>query len=122
MMKIRFFTLSALIVAAASCSTELVPETEGEFTVISVNLAETKTTLGPSAEGKRKVYWTDGDRMSLNGTASNPLSGVAPEAESADFVFRASYRPLTICCTRHLSTRTHPPLRCPQARLSPRER
>ncbi|MBO4340446.1 MAG: calcineurin-like phosphoesterase C-terminal domain-containing protein [Bacteroidales bacterium] len=86
-MKIRFFTLSALIVAAASCSTELVPETEGEFTVISVNLAETKTTLGPSAEGKRKVYWTDGDRMSLNGTASNPLSGVAPEAESADFVF-----------------------------------
>lgn len=73
----------------ASCAQEAEQNIPEETTVISVSLPEdgVKTSLGPSVEGKRKVYWTDGDVLSLNGTSSSPLSGVAASQTSATFTF-----------------------------------
>ena len=95
---LRPFILPALILAAAaSCNRipEVEPESESkpeEVTIIDVaapgSIARTtRTSMGAANEGKRPVYWTDGDRLSLNGTASNALTGVAPEQRSATFTF-----------------------------------
>ena len=77
-----------LIVLFPSCKEEE-PAPKQEMTVLTVGLPDgvSKTVLGQSQDGKRKVYWSNGDRMTLNGTASNPLSGVGEEASSATFAF-----------------------------------
>ena len=76
------------LVLIPSCE-EGIPEAAEETTVLSVGIRAdgAKTVLGPSVDGKRKVYWADGDCISLNGTASAPLSGVPAEASSATFTF-----------------------------------
>jgi len=58
-------------------------------TTLSVSLqdTDTKTYLGPSVEGHRAVYWSNGDCLSLNGTASNPLSGIAEGTTGVTFTF-----------------------------------
>lgn len=73
----------------ASCAQEAEQNIPEETTVITVSLPDdgVKTSLGPSVEGRRKVYWTDGDVMSLNGTPSSPLSGVTASQTSATFTF-----------------------------------
>ena len=85
-----FLLLPALLLPAG-CG-ELGIEPEGAPLVISVGLPEaTKTTVGPSESGKRKVFWADGDCISLGGTASAPLSGVTPGSTSASFSFTGSH-------------------------------
>ena len=86
-----FIALLALAMAAACNKTEL-REQEETFS-ITVGLSETgvKTTMGASNEGKRKVYWSDGDRLALNGSASDALTGLAPETASASFTFHGSF-------------------------------
>lgn len=84
----RFALLSAALLVFG-CSGQMEQE-EPAQTVISVSLPDNpvaRTVMGPSVGGTRKVYWCDGDCMSLNGTASNPLSGVGEAASSASFVF-----------------------------------
>jgi len=88
-MKQSIIFASALsLICLASCTVEF-EQTPQEVTVITVSLTSdaTKTTLGASSDSKRNVYWSNGDRMSLNGTVSNPLSEVPVECSSADFVF-----------------------------------
>ena len=95
---LRFFVLPALILAAAaSCNriSEVEPNPESKPEVVTVievaapgNIARaTRTSMGAANEGKRPVYWTDGDRLSLNGTASEALTGVVAEQRSATFTF-----------------------------------
>lgn len=50
----------------------------------------TKTSLGSLSEGKRHVYWSDGDKLSADGLASNALTGLAPQTRSAVFSFGGS--------------------------------
>ena len=79
-----------LLAVFAGCQQEAPAEPEsGEVTTLSVGLpqSEVKTVLGAPVGGKRKVYWCDGDCLSLNGTASSPLSGIGAEASSATFTF-----------------------------------
>lgn len=55
-------------------------------TVLQVGLpGEVKTSISESSNGKRKVYWADGDQICLNGVASDALSGVAAAQTSASF-------------------------------------
>ena len=81
------------ILALAACQRVPMAEPEAETLQISVSLegAATKTVLGPSQEGSRKVFWADGDALALNGTASEALSGVAAGTASATFKFRGSF-------------------------------
>jgi len=79
----------------AGCAKELqesaiVPE-EGVKTVLRVGInpddSATKTYLGESVAGVRKVYWSDGDKIGVNGVASDALTGVAANTSSVDFSF-----------------------------------
>lgn len=79
------------MVLLASCSKELAaPEISisKAKTVIEVGISpETKTYLGESEAGVRKVYWSDGDRIAVNGTASDALSGLAANTARVAFTF-----------------------------------
>lgn len=88
-----YFTIPLLALGlAAACNKTELREQEETFS-ITVGLSETgvKTTMGASNEGKRKVYWSDGDRLALNGSASDALTGLAPETASASFTFHGSF-------------------------------
>lgn len=90
-MKARYFFLLAAMVLLASCSKELAaPEISisKAKTVIEVGISPaTKTYLGESEAGVRKVYWSDGDQIAVNGTASYALSGLADNTASVAFTF-----------------------------------
>lgn len=94
-MKARVFFLLAAMGLLAGCAKELqesaiVPE-EGVKTVLRVGInpddSATKTYLGESVAGVRKVYWSDGDKIGVNGVASDALTGVAANTSSVDFSF-----------------------------------
>ena len=90
----RRICFAAVVLLAAGCAKvaeNVVPE--GEKTVLTVGLEEAKTVMGEASQGVRNVYWTDGDRLSLNGTASEPLSGVGEEQASAVFTFPGVLNP-----------------------------
>lgn len=90
MKKLIIITLAAVSLLAA-CQREPAPAGEGRL-VLSVSAEPTlKTAYGEEASNQRPVYWTNGDQMALNGTASAPLSGLEPEATSASFSFSGSF-------------------------------
>ncbi len=79
--------LLPLVMLAAGCEEkEEMQPSEGR-TVLTVGLPDSKTYLGASEDGKRKVYWASGDRIAANGVASDPLEGIPADALSAEFTF-----------------------------------
>lgn len=83
----------AVLAVAVSCSR--IPESDQDnrnVTIIGVSAPSSvarvsRTYMGDSDEGKRPVYWSEGDRLSLNGTESEPLSGVTAGQRAANFTF-----------------------------------
>ncbi len=92
-MKKTFFTLMlAGIVFSCSKQEIAAPSEPGNpegITEVSAGLEATRTSLGALEAGKRKVYWSEGDQITINGTASRQLTGVQDQQASADFVFDA---------------------------------
>ena len=82
-----FFVVLAALLFLTCCNRETPDE---PVTVLRVGLAETRTSLGPSADGRRKVYWSEGDCISVNGVVSDPLSGVPEGSSQADFRFTSA--------------------------------
>ncbi len=83
------FILPAICLMAAfsACTNNDLDRSDAVRTVLSVKLpAQTKTVLGDENEGVRPVLWCKGDRISVNGTVSNPL-GIEGTAATADFEF-----------------------------------
>ncbi|MBP5559354.1 MAG: calcineurin-like phosphoesterase C-terminal domain-containing protein [Bacteroidales bacterium] len=84
-----------LLILAAACTVEG-PENSGT-TVLSVEISPdaTKTYMAPDANpsGEHQVYWSEGDCLSLNGTASNPLTGIVQGTTSANFTFPGVLNP-----------------------------
>ncbi len=88
MKKLFIITLAALSLLV-SCRREEMPEEQP--TVITVSLQQTKTVLGAQVGTKRPVYWSDGDCLTLNGAASEPLTDLAPQTATARFHFNGSF-------------------------------
>ncbi|MCR5325758.1 MAG: hypothetical protein K6E37_03290 [Bacteroidales bacterium] len=89
-MKTRAIYLLAAAALLAGCTREMItPEgaPEGVKTVLEIGLPDTKTTLGDKVGSNRKVYWSDGDCIAVNGVTSDPLSGVPAQSTSALFSF-----------------------------------
>ena len=88
-MKKIFRSLAALaVVMFAGCVNDLtneVVEPSGKTTV-TVGIADTKTSLGDLVEGTRKVYWSEGDQISINGAASSSVV-LSKDKRSATFTF-----------------------------------
>ncbi|MCR4566159.1 MAG: hypothetical protein K5651_08745, partial [Bacteroidales bacterium] len=75
----RFFALTCCLSALLSCSKKEAPESTQErgTTVVTLeaqSASETRTTLGPASAGVREVFWSDGDKVNINGFDSRPLS------------------------------------------------
>lgn len=83
----KYFLL-ALAVLALSCAKTDEPRMEDQ-TVLTITLSDkiSKTTMGPSEGGGRHVYWSEGDQLCLNGTASQPLTEAEAGSSQANFVF-----------------------------------
>ena len=90
-MKTRYFYFLAAAVLLAGCNKEVAIEQiqpEGAKTVLEVSISpSTKTALGAKENDEYKVYWSNGDQIAVNGTASEALSGLSGNEQSATFTF-----------------------------------
>lgn len=92
-MKTRYIFILAAMGLLASCAKQMeiapdVQESTGVKTVLQVGIEqETKTYMGESESGARKVYWSNGDQVGINGTASEALSGLEEDTRTAIFTF-----------------------------------
>ena len=87
-----FKTVAALAaVVLAGCTNDLTNEVVapvGGTTVVGVGFDQTKTYLGELVDGARKVYWSKGDQIAINGKAS-ASSEISENARYAEFSFNA---------------------------------
>lgn len=86
-----FKTVAALaVVIFASCTNELMNEInapiDSETTVVGVGFVESKTYLGDLVNGARKVYWSDGDQIAINGNESTEIA-ISENKNFAEFTF-----------------------------------
>ena len=86
-----FKTVAALaVVIFASCTNELMNEInapiDSETTVVGVGFVESKTYLGDLVNGARKVYWSDGDQIAINGNESTQIA-ISENKNFAEFTF-----------------------------------
>ena len=89
-MKKHYFIIACAVAAIATgCAKEVVDASSiSSTTTIAVSIDESsRTVLGELSEGKRPIYWADGDVLCCNGVASAPLSDVPEKATSAEFTF-----------------------------------
>lgn len=78
--------LPALFLGLAGCGQQGPETLPGGETILRIGLpGENKTTVSTSQNGKRKVYWAEGDCICLNGSVSYPLEGVEEGQTSATF-------------------------------------
>ena len=98
-MKTRYYLLLAAMGLLASCQKEMQEVIDSSEVldgqkVLTVNIdQETKTHLGDVAASKRKVYWSNGDQVSVNGSTSDALTGLGETVASADFHFDKGITP-----------------------------
>ena len=102
-MKTRFIFLFAAMALLAGCAKEekapMANENKEGVTVLQVGLPsnptvsssiDSKTHMGEAAtQGKHKVYWSNGDKIRVNGEESVALSGLADDASSATFTINS---------------------------------
>ncbi len=90
--------LSVAALLAVSCNREELTPSEGTpslkgKTVLTISTGETKTTIGEVSEGKRPVYWANGDKVAVNGVVSEPLADLEANSASASFTFASVIDP-----------------------------
>ncbi len=73
----------------AGCAKEIENDTVVTSLQVSIapDLTAVKSHMGPSDGSARKLYWSDGDAIRVNGIQSAALSGVAESTTSASFRF-----------------------------------
>ncbi len=82
------FGIAAAVLVASCTREQLAPESPvfpAGKTVITLTTEMTKTTMGELSEGKRPVYWANGDKIAVNGVVSDPLADLDPNSASASF-------------------------------------
>ena len=83
--------MAVVALFAVSCVTDLTDDlgvqlgNDAGQTTISVSLEETKTHLGGKEGGEYPLYWSEGDKIAVNGVASAALESVVKEQTYAEF-------------------------------------
>ena len=54
---------------------------------VGIDNPDTKTYMGDLEGAKRKVYWSNGDKININGLESAALEGIAANSQTATFSF-----------------------------------
>ncbi|MBQ3026950.1 MAG: hypothetical protein IJD27_05425, partial [Alistipes sp.] len=92
-MKKIFRTVTALaVVMFAGCTNDLTNDVVapvGGKTTVELGLAESRTYVGEAVEGVRKVYWSKGDQVAINGVISGEAQIDAENASRALFDFES---------------------------------
>ena len=77
-----------------SCAKEMTHPAGNDFTLVAaMPSASTKTVLGPKDGGAYPVLWSVGDRITVNGVQSLPLSVLEAGGRTAVFHFPESLKP-----------------------------
>ncbi|MBQ9892205.1 MAG: hypothetical protein IJM35_03495 [Bacteroidales bacterium] len=81
---------AVMMLSAVSCAR---PEMDAPETVkpsagmtFRLGIPDVKTSLGPSENQSRKVFWSNGDKVAINGIESVALSNLPDNATTADFM------------------------------------
>lgn len=85
------YLFAAFVLAVFSCTK--VEETNNDSVMVlsaSISEPETKTTLGAPDGGVYQVLWQSGDRISVNGTLSDAVSGADDGKKNVDFTVSGS--------------------------------
>ena len=84
----KIFT-AIVALAAFSCTTDttetLVNQGGGNLTTITLSLEQARTQLGDEVDGFYPLLWSEGDQISVNGVASEPLTVNQAGQASATF-------------------------------------
>ena len=89
-----FVSVTALCVCFA-CTTDATEDVGAQLggavqTEITLSLEESRTQLGEKADGVYPLYWSEGDKIAVNGIASNEVPAEAVGAPSAQFTINGS--------------------------------
>ena len=85
----KLFVAVALLFAGVACTTDATEDlgvVAAGQTEIALSLESSRTQLGEKADGVYPLYWSEGDKISVNGVASEALSASDEGKASATFV------------------------------------
>ena len=88
----KIFLAVAVACASFACTTDATEDlgvNVGGQTQITISLEESRTQLGTEADGVYPLYWSNGDKISVNGVESNEIS-VGEKASVASFTIPAT--------------------------------
>ncbi len=108
----KITTVLALLVIIQSCNRESIrEESPGDGQVgIKASIAATSTKTWLDSEGAGpvlKVYWSDGDRINVNGQNSAPLSIADEKVSDAEFKLRSVIAPYNIIYPAEVVANSH---------------
>ena len=91
------FVTALSFLSVLGCISETAQQ-ENQEVKVSVSLASvsTRTYLGEEAEGRRKVCWSEGDAVNVNGYESLPLTAEQAGGASADFMLYNGTAPFSV--------------------------
>ena len=96
-----FLAVAALLVGVA-CTTDATEDlgvAVGGQTEIALSLESSRTQLGEKADGVYPLYWSEGDKIAVNGVVSNALPASAEGNASAVFTVNGNIaHPYNVVC------------------------
>lgn len=87
MRKNDFILLFAAMALLAGCAKEEVIVPVGDGHSITVSLGQTKTHMEDNEGTTHKLFWSNGDKINVNGKVSNALEGLGDTERTATFEF-----------------------------------
>ena len=89
----KFFVAVALLLAGFACTTDATEDlgvaVEGQ-TTLTLSLEESRTQLGEKVDGVYPLYWSEGDKIAVNGVVSEALAASAEGKASATFTINGT--------------------------------
>ena len=85
--------IASIAILFAGCSTDVNNETKIEvegITSLTLSTRPTRTSLGAKEGDQYPVYWSEGDKIVVNGVVSNDAEIEAADHTSAQFIFNES--------------------------------
>ena len=87
----KIFTAVVFGAFAFSCATDTTEDlgvqvNGGQTTEITLSLEESRTHLGEAAEGIYPLYWSEGDKIAINGNESTEIA-ISENKNFAEFTF-----------------------------------
>ena len=98
----RICVAVALLFAGFACTTDATEDlgvAVGGQTEIALSLEESRTQLGEKVDGVYPLYWSEGDKIAVNGVVSEALSASAEGKANATFTLNGVVsHPYSIVC------------------------